>query len=160
MVSWIYDNADYTEQYHQLFSEFLNSVDFEKFISDTAEMIDKYVQNDATKFCTYEEFQKGVETIKQFCVLRTESVKGQLDGTIPSTSEGQKNSSALIDASDINTSDMGSMNNGGGGFGGGTSAVEILAAVITVDSEEKTVPIKRKNQKKQSLAEQKSDSQI
>lgn len=118
MVAWIFDNEDYTEQYHQLFNEFINSVDFEKFISETAEMIDKYVQNDATKFCTYEEFQKGVETIKQFCKLRSESIKGQLAGTIPSTSEGQKNSSALIDASDINTSDMGTMNMGGGGPGG------------------------------------------
>ena len=118
MVAWIFDNEDYTEQYHQLFNEFINSVDFEKFISETAEMIDKYVQNDETKFCTYEEFQKGVETIKQFCKLRSESIKGQLAGTIPSTSEGQKNSSALIDASDINTSDMGTMNMGGGGPGG------------------------------------------
>ncbi|MCQ2460418.1 MAG: CotH kinase family protein [Ruminococcus sp.] len=117
MVAWIFDNEDYTEQYHQLFNEFINSVDFEKFISETAEMIDKYVQNDATKFCTYEEFQKGVETIKQFCKLRSESIKGQLAGTIPSTSEGQKNSSTLIDASDINTSDMGTMNMGGGGPG-------------------------------------------
>lgn len=115
MVAWIFDNEDYTEQYHQLFNEFINSVDFEKFISETAEMIDKYVQNDATKFCTYEEFQKGVETIRQFCKLRSESIKGQLAGTIPSTSEGQKNSSTLIDASDINTSDMGTMNMGGGG---------------------------------------------
>lgn len=118
MIAWIFDNEDYTEQYHQLFNEFINSVDFEKFISETAEMIDKYVQNDATKFCTYEEFQKGVETIRQFCKLRSESIKGQLAGTIPSTSEGQKNSSALIDASDINTSDMGTMNIGGRGPGG------------------------------------------
>lgn len=44
-----------------------------------------------------------------------------MDGTIPSTTQDQRtNSSALIDASDISTSDMGSMSSsgGGGGFGG------------------------------------------
>ncbi|MBR6923136.1 MAG: hypothetical protein IKH50_01185, partial [Oscillospiraceae bacterium] len=53
--------------------------------------------------------------------LRAESVSGQLDGTIPSTSDGQSaDSSALIDTGDLNISDMGTMNMGGGkgGFGG------------------------------------------
>ncbi|MBP0966644.1 MAG: CotH kinase family protein, partial [Oscillospiraceae bacterium] len=118
MVAWIYDNADYTAQYHQLFSEFLDSVDFEAMITETAALIDKYVEKDPTKFCTYEEFKKGVEAIRTFCVLRAESVSGQLNGTIPSTSDGQKaDSSALIDTGDLNISDMGSMG-GAGGFGG------------------------------------------
>ena len=116
MVSWIFDSAEYTEQYHKLFAEFLDSVDFEKMISETAAMIDSYVQKDPTKFCTYDEFQKGVEAITKFCTLREESVRGQLSGTIPSTSSGQSaDRSALIDTGDLNTSDMGSM--GGGGFG-------------------------------------------
>ena len=120
MVAWIFDNEEYTEQYHELFSEFIDSVDFEQLVSDTAALIDKYVEKDPTKFCTYEEFQKGVEAMKQFCTLRAESVSGQLDGTIPSTSDGQKaDSSALIDTGDLNTSDMGSMGDGMGGFGGG-----------------------------------------
>ena len=117
MVAWIYDNAQYTEQYHQLFRDFLSSVDFEKLITETAALIDSYVQKDPTKFCTYEDYQKGVAAIKTFCKLRAESVSGQLNGTIPATSDGQKaDSSALIDTGDLNISDMGSM---GGGFGGG-----------------------------------------
>ena len=81
-------------------------------------MIAPYVERDATAFCTYEEFQTGVETIRSFCELRGESILGQLDGTIPSTSEGQKaDSSSLIDTGDLNLSNMGSMG-GGGGFGG------------------------------------------
>lgn len=121
MISWIFDNEEYTEQYHQLFNEFINSIDLQKLISETADMIDEYVKNDTTKFCTYDEFLKGVDTITQFCTLRSESIKGQLNGTIPSTSEGQKNdSSTLIDASNINTSDMGTMNmdDSKGGFSG------------------------------------------
>ena len=117
MISWIFDNEEYTEQYHQLFNKFLDSIDFEKLISDTAELIDEYVEKDPTKFCTYEEFKKGVEAISKFCQLREESVNGQLNGSIPSNSSDQSaNSSSLIDTSDLNISDMGSM---GGGFGGG-----------------------------------------
>ena len=117
MIAWIFDNEAYTEQYHTLFSEFLDSVDFGKLISDTAEMIGNYVEKDPTRFCTYDEFKKGVEAISSFCTLRAESIRGQLDGTIPSTTEGQRaDSSALIDTGGLNISDMGSM---GGGFGGG-----------------------------------------
>lgn len=116
MIAWIFDNAEYTEQYHRLFQEFTDSIDLPALISETADMIDEYVKNDATKFCTYEEFQTGVNAISEFCRLRTESIKGQLNGTIPSTSEGQKaDSSALIDTSYLNISDMGTMNMGGGG---------------------------------------------
>jgi hypothetical protein len=61
-----------------------------------------------------------VSTLKEFCQLRNESVAGQLDGSIPSTSAGQKTDSAsLVDASAITISDMGSMNNTMGGMGGG-----------------------------------------
>ncbi len=118
MVAWIFSDEKYTEQYHKLFEEFITNTDMQSLISDTAEMIDKYVEKDPSKFCTYEEFQKGVEAISDFCELRAESIEGQLNGTIPSTSDEQKNSDALIDASSLNTSDMGTMGMGGG-FGGG-----------------------------------------
>ena len=120
MISWIFDNEEYTELYHKYFKEFLDSVDLTKMIEDTAALIDEYVQKDPTKFCTYEEFQTGVEAIKKFCELRAESVEGQLNGTIPSTSAGQSaDSSSLIDTTGLNTSDMGSM---GGNRGGGNDA--------------------------------------
>ena len=53
--------------------------------------------------------------------LRAESVSGQLDGTIPSTDDGQQeDSSSLIDGSDIDLSVMGTMSGGGGaGHGAG-----------------------------------------
>lgn len=118
MISWIFDNKEYTEMYHELFSEFISSNRFSEIITDTANLIDPYVEKDPTKFCTYDEFQKGVTAINDFCRLRSESVKGQLDGTIPSTTDGQSvNSSALIDTSSLTISDMGTM--GDGGFGGG-----------------------------------------
>lgn len=122
MLAWILENEEYTELYHQYFSEFIaqyfNSGYFTDMIDTVSGMIAPYVESDPTKFCTYEDFEKGVSALREFCLLRAESVSGQLDGTIPSTSDGQSaNPSALIDASRLSISDMGSMNNtmGGGG---------------------------------------------
>lgn len=117
MVAWIFNDPTYTEQYHQYFAQFLaayfeNSA-FEELIEETFSLISPYVEKDPTKFCTYEEFEKGVSVLKEFCLLRAQSVSGQLDGSIPATSDGQKaDSSALIDGSAINMNDTGSMNGG------------------------------------------------
>lgn len=51
--------------------------------------------------------------------LRGQSIQGQLDGTIPSTEEAQRDSDALVDASDLDVSVMGTMNMGGGNGAGG-----------------------------------------
>lgn len=116
MVDWIFSDEKYTEEYHKLYQQFLDEVDVQSIIAQTEALIAPYVERDPTKFCTYEEFQTGVETLREFCELRSQSVQGQLDGTIPSTEEGQQeDSSALVDASGIAISDMGSMGNGGGG---------------------------------------------
>lgn len=120
MIAWIFESEEYTNRYHELFSEFISETDFESMINETAALIDEYVKKDPTKFCTYEEYQTGLAAIAKFCELRSESVTGQLSGTIPSTTDGQKaDSSALIDSSSLDISDMGTMNMGmGGGFGG------------------------------------------
>lgn len=115
MLSWIFENEKYTEMYHQYFQEFIDSYFaggyFEELMSSVKEMIAPYVEKDPTKFCSYEEFEKGIDTLKQFCLLRAESISGQLAGTIPSTSEGQQtDGAALVDASGISLSDMGAMN--------------------------------------------------
>lgn len=120
MLAWIFANKEYTEQYHEYFLEFItecfDSGYVEELVWSTAEMISPYVEKDPTKFCTYDEYETGVETLLEFLELRASSVSGQLSGTIPSTSEGQQeDSSALVDASDINISDMGSMGNMGDG---------------------------------------------
>ena len=125
MLYWMLADQDYLENYHGLFSEFISkyfdSGYLERLIDSTAELISPYVQKDPTKFCTYEEFQQGVSTLKEFCLLRAQSVKGQLEGTIPSTSAGQaEDSSKLISADGITVSDMGSMGNMGGGNPGGS----------------------------------------
>ena len=115
MVDWIFADEAYTGQYHQYFAEFLESVDPEQMIDDTAELIAPYIEKDPTKFYTCEEFEAGIVVLKEFCKLRKESVEGQLLGTIPSTSSGQLTEpSSLIDASHLTLSDMGAMENGMG----------------------------------------------
>lgn len=115
MVDWIFDSQEYTALYHQYFREFLDTVDVAGLIDAAAELIAPYVEKDPTSFYTYEEFETGVATLRTFCRLRAESITGQLDGTIPSTEEGQAaDASALVDASSITLSDMGTMNRGGG----------------------------------------------
>lgn len=122
MQAWMFSSEEYTALYHEYYEEFLQSADIDGLIDEAYSLIAPYVEKDPTKFCTYDEFETGVQTLKNFCCLRAQSVMGQLDGSIPSTSEAQKESSeSLVDVSAITISDMGSMGNtmgGKGGFGG------------------------------------------
>lgn len=118
MIAWIFENEEYTNLYHEYFSQFINeyfdSGKVEKIIDDTVGMISPYVEKDPTKFCDYDSFVLGASTLKKFCMLRAESVNGQLCGTI-SSSDSQSSLSSLVDASGINISDMGTMSMGGRG---------------------------------------------
>ena len=49
MLSWIFADDTYTQLYHQYFSEFLDSVDFDTLIETTKELIAPYVEKDPTK---------------------------------------------------------------------------------------------------------------
>ncbi len=114
MLAWIFSDGEYQQKYHQYFKEFIadyfDSGYFTKMMDKVQAMIDPYVKKDPTKFCSYEEFEKGISTLRKFCLLRAESVKGQLDGTIAATSDGQEeNKDTLIDASGLTISDMGNM---------------------------------------------------
>jgi len=110
MWNWILSDESYTEMYHQYFAEFLNTVDVQAIIANAYNLIKPYVEKDPTAFYTYEEFETGVNTMRQFCALRSESISMQL-------ANGETTSDmSYVDASGLTTSDMGSM---GGGFGGG-----------------------------------------
>ena len=131
MVAWIFDSEEYTARYHELYAEFIETVFdsgwFEEELDRVAALIDPYVEADTNGFFTYDQFQTGAAALREFCLLRAESITGQLDGTIPSTSAGQSaDFSALVDASSVSLSDMGEFSGGGGGGnrgggnGGGT----------------------------------------
>lgn len=127
MVAWLFQDEETTAQYHALFDQFLtefleNGVVTEE-IQRVTEMLAPYVERDPTKFCTEEAFQAGSAALAAFCTLRTESIRGQLAGTIPSTSDGQQaEGSTLVDASSLDLSAMGSMGFGRGGGPAGDAA--------------------------------------
>ena len=122
LIAWIFHDEDALQAYHELYDQFVTEIIesgwLEAEIDRVATMILRYVEKDPNSFYDVDEFDVAVQTLQSYCALRGQSIRGQLDGTIPSTSEGQRNSSALIDGKSVNLSLMGSMN-GGGGQGGG-----------------------------------------
>ncbi len=120
LLGKLLENETYLELYHQLFgeliSDYFDSGEFEQMIDSAIALISPYVEKDPTAFCTYEEFTEASAMLKSFCLLRAQSVQGQLDGTIPSTSEGQAaDSASFVDASGIDIKSMGSNTGGMGG---------------------------------------------
>ena len=81
-------------------------------ISETKELIAPFVREDPTKFMTEEAFEAGVRSLGIFIDLRTQSVAGQLSGSIPSSFSGQiEDPEPLIDASMLDLSDLDSVHN-------------------------------------------------
>ena len=116
------ENETYHSQYYaylqQLVSEYIGGGGFDAFYERVRSQIDELVETDPTAFYSYDEYLTAVDTLYQVVKLRGESIQGQLDGTIPSTESAQRSSDALVDASALDLSVMGSMNIGGGSGGG------------------------------------------
>ena len=111
----------YLAQYHaylrQLVDEYVNGGRFDEVYTRIRNQIDALVETDPTAFYSYDAYQTAAQTLYDTVKLRAQSIDGQLDGSIPSTDDGQRaDSSALIDASQIDVKAMGQFNMGG--FGG------------------------------------------
>ena len=103
---------EYFTRYHDYFDEFLSeyfeSGQFAVTLRQTEKLIAPYVQKDPTAFCSYEDHRLAVDTLEQVCLLRAESIRGQLDGEIPATIRGQaENPDAKVDASEVKLTDLG-----------------------------------------------------
>lgn len=114
LIEKLFANEEYLERYHgylqELIDKYFANGTFETKINALNERICEYVKNDATAFCTYEDYQKAIATFITLGNLRAESVQGQLDGMIPSTTAEQNtDSSALVSAGTISLNDLGSM---------------------------------------------------
>ncbi len=110
------ENEEYNAKYHeylQMLVDYVENGEYKKLTDRIHSQIDELVKTDPTAFYTYDEYTAAYEMLDEVVALRAESIKGQLDGNIPSTSEGQKeDSSSLIDGSNIDTSVMGRMGGG------------------------------------------------
>lgn len=112
MQAWIFSDDAYSSQYYTLYAQLLEQVDAQNIISQASELIAPYVEKDPTAFCSYTEFKVGVDALKEFCRLRSESVRLQLIG-----------STETVDAGSLDLSAMGTMGGGMGGRGNRSDAV-------------------------------------
>lgn len=125
LISVLFENEEYLERYHgylnELLEKYFTNGKFDNKIDELDNLIGKYVQTDPTAFYTYDEYKTAAEAFKNLGNLRAESVSGQLNGTVPSTTAEQKSDpDKLTDASSVTMSELGSNGMGGdfGGFGG------------------------------------------
>lgn len=107
-------HSQYYAYLQQLVSDYINGGGFDAFYTRVRSQIDALVETDPIAFYSYDEYLAAAETLYQVVKLRGQSIQGQLDGTIPSTEAAQQGSDALVDASALDLSVMGYMNNGGG----------------------------------------------
>ncbi|MCL2748435.1 MAG: CotH kinase family protein, partial [Oscillospiraceae bacterium] len=111
---------EYREAYHgylrQIVEGYFESGQFESTIRGLDAKINEYVKNNVNVYYTYKQYEASLPVLTELGRLRAVSIKAQLDGTIPSTSHGQRAfSSSLIDASGISLSVLGAMSGGRGG---------------------------------------------
>ena len=123
LIAWIFNDDNALTAYHQAYDRFISeNIEngwLSQEISRMQAMITPYLEKDVSAFYDMAAFEKAVDTLQTFCQKRGKSIRGQLNGTIPSTSQAQReNSAALVDASELSTADMGSMNSGKGEAGG------------------------------------------
>lgn len=134
----ILDDADACARYHtyldKLCTEYVQGGQFELTYTMLRSLLDSRVateEHDPTAFYSADEYSEAVEMLKTVIERRAESILGQLDGTIPSTTEGQQaDNSACIDASDLALSVMGTQQLGGGpgDRGGGREQMDLPSA--------------------------------
>lgn len=106
MLAAILENPETLEEYHRVYGQFLDdffgSGRFEELYQQTYHMIAPYIEKGQT-FYTTQQFEKASQAVHDYCILREESIRRQLDGRLPATMEGQKEDyENLVDASHLN----------------------------------------------------------
>lgn len=100
LVDKLLQNGTYKEQYHhyiqQIIEGYLSPERLTARAEQIADMIATYVEQDPTKFYTYEEFKqsltgdvKNIPGLLTFAEARVSNLKQQLDGTLPSYDNGE-----------------------------------------------------------------------
>lgn len=107
--------AKYHEYLRKLTEEYVSGGRFEEVYGRIRSQIDGLVETDPTAFYPYAEYDAAAGMLYRTVLLRAESIRGQLDGAIPATDQGQReDASGLIDASSIDIEAMGVFDMGGG----------------------------------------------
>jgi len=100
--------ARYRALFEELISGYFESGRFAATLRRAEAQIAPYVQRDPTAFCSFADHQRAVDALEEICLLRAQSVRGQLDGEFPDTLREQaENPGAGVDASDVRLTDLG-----------------------------------------------------
>ncbi len=136
LLNVILKDDEIRERYHQEFSRFISrwfdyDDRFNQVFESTREMIQPSIASGLT-FYTEKEFLEATEELKSYCQLRSRSIRGQLEGSIPTTLAGQKEQyETLIDTGSLNlgkTIDF-------GGLAWGVTREDVcrIAGIVTQD---------------------------
>ena len=95
--------------YHAAMDQFLKeqieSGTLEKEIDRVYMMIRPYIENDPTKLCTLQDTDEAHEILKQICLLRAESIRRQLNGSLASETKLQ-NPADRVDPAGADVQDL------------------------------------------------------
>lgn len=112
----IANSPEYLEKYHKVYSDlienYFDSGEFAKQIDSLYKMLLPYVKKDPSAFYSADEFTAAYNTLKSFCLLRAESIKKQLDGSL-SKNTAEQQTADRVDASGIDINTMGTHMAGG-----------------------------------------------
>ncbi len=105
-------NDEYFKKYHEyldaLVEGYFESGRFKETVSRVQSMTAPYVKTDPTAFCSYNDYLIAVNTLEDICMLRAQSVRGQLEGKYPATIRSrQENPGVGVDASGVDIHDLG-----------------------------------------------------
>ena len=150
LVAWIFHDDEATDAYEKAYTKFINDYIFSGWGEDGTEplsveidrvagLIREYVEKDPNGFFDVDEFDVAIDTMKEFCDQRGQSVRDQLEG---------KSTSELTYGDGLNLSTMGAMNTGGNrddaGFGdssGGRANPNGNDTPATEESQDDGIPI-------------------
>lgn len=92
LIGKLLEVDEYKELYHDYLNEILdnyvNNGTYESTINKVDTLISDYVKNDATAFYTYDEYKASLPHLINYGYDRAKSIKAQLEGTQPSTTAG------------------------------------------------------------------------
>ena len=110
LLNALLSNPEYLEEYHKIYDELLKKYfengAYQKLYTQIHAMLQPYVEKNLT-FYRPEQFENGAEAMRNYLNYRSESIRRQLEGDLPSTLEGQKqHSENLVIPENLNLSDL------------------------------------------------------
>lgn len=110
MWNWIKTNPIYLEEYHQtinkLIKNFYESGKLDKYIDNNYQVIKSFIPLDISAFYNINQVEEAIETLKEFCKYRVQSIKLQLNGKLSTITKNQLEKEK-IDASKIDLEKLG-----------------------------------------------------